>query len=61
MIEALPGLNGESDPSGSAITWVSDRGRFDGVLAELESAGTWARPMRLVDTAGIVIPVPRRG
>jgi PAS domain S-box-containing protein len=35
----------------------ADRRRFDGVLAEMESAGTWAGPMRLVDTAGIVIPV----
>jgi anti-anti-sigma factor len=35
----------------------ADRKRFGAVLAEVERTGTWSGPMRLVDTAGIMIPV----
>ncbi|WP_300008417.1 PAS domain S-box protein [Pseudonocardia sp.] len=35
----------------------ADRRRFEGVVAEVEAAGSWAGPMRFVDSAGTVVPV----
>ncbi|MBW0134002.1 PAS domain-containing protein [Pseudonocardia abyssalis] len=35
----------------------ADRKRFAGVIAEVDRTGTWSGSMRLVDTAGIMIPV----
>lgn len=35
----------------------ADRKRFAGVIAEVDRTGSWSGSMRLVDTAGIMIPV----
>lgn len=35
----------------------ADRKRFAGVVEEVERSGSWAGPMRLVDSAGTLIPV----
>ncbi|GAA2562914.1 hypothetical protein GCM10010210_42000 [Pseudonocardia hydrocarbonoxydans] len=54
------GLPADRPPGGltmAATVAPADRKRFDGVLAEVDRSGAWSGSMRLVDTAGIVIPV----